>query len=126
LDKKALYELYQIADVGVIPSLFETFGYMAVEMMMHGLPVVATATSGLNEVVDDTCGLKIPVMEHPGRMEIDTGLLAEKIIYLLQHPVEAKKMGRNGRERYEKIYTSEIFRKNMLDFYRSLFNSAGL
>ena len=121
INKDKLYELYQIADVGVMPSLYEPFGYVAVEMMMHGLPLVATATSGLNEVVDDTCGLKIPLIEQPDRVEIDTDLLAEKIIYLLQHPEEARKMGRNGRKRYLKEYTSEVFRRNMLNFYQSLY-----
>ena len=120
LENKKLYELYHLADVGVMPSLFEPFGYVAAEMMMHGLPIVTTATSGLNEVVDDTCGLKIPLIQTPDRVEIDTDLLAEKIICLLQHPVEAKKMGRNGRKRFLKEYSSEIFRKNMIQFYESL------
>ena len=126
LTKKELQELYQIADVGVAPSLYETFGYVAVEMMMQGLPIVTTASSGLNEVVDDTCGLKVPVIEHPDKVETDTDLLAEKILYLLQHPLEAKQMGQNGRTRYLQNYSQEIFRKNMLDFYNSLvmFNSA--
>ena len=61
LDRASLLELYRVADVGVVPSLFEPFGYVPVEMMMHGLPVVATATSGLDEVVDDSCGLKVPL-----------------------------------------------------------------
>ena len=121
LEKKELYELYQIADVGVTPSLYEPFGYVAVEMMMHGLPIVATATSGLNEVVDDTSGLKIPIIQHPDRVEIDTSLYAEKILYLLQHSEEAIKLGQNGRKRYEKMYTSEVFGRNMLDFYKSIF-----
>jgi glycosyltransferase len=120
LEKKDLYEIYQMADVGVVASLFEPFGYVAVEMMMHGLPIVATATSGLNEVVDDTCALKVPVIEHPDRVEIDTDLLAEKIPYLLQHPKEAKQMGRNGRKRYLQYYTSDIFRENMVELYHSL------
>ncbi|MCL1937161.1 MAG: glycosyltransferase [Candidatus Azobacteroides sp.] len=45
LKKQELYELYRIADMGVMPSLYEPFGYVAVEMMMHGLPIVAAATS---------------------------------------------------------------------------------
>jgi glycosyltransferase involved in cell wall biosynthesis len=120
LDKKALYELYQIADIGVVPSLYEPFGLVALEMMMHGLPIVATATSGLNEVVDDTCGLKTPVIEHPDRVEVDTDLLAEKILYLSQHSNEARTMGQNGRKRYLREYTSEVFRRNMLNLYRLL------
>ena len=120
LDKAQLYEWYRMADVGVIPSLFEPFGYVALEMMMHELPVVATATSGLNEVIDDTCGLKVPVIQRPDRVEINADLLAEKIIYLLHHPAEAKEMGRNGRKRFIQEYTSTVFRRNMLEFYRSL------
>jgi type 1 glutamine amidotransferase len=120
LDKKDLNEIYQIADVGVVPSLFEPFGYVAVEMMIHGLPLVATATSGLNEVADESCGLKVPITVLPDSVEIDAALLSEKILYLLQHPAEAKQMGQKGRERYLKNYSSDIFRKNMLQVYKSI------
>ena len=120
LDKQELRELYQIADIGVTPSFFETFGYVAVEMMMYGLPIVATATSGLNEVVDDSCGLKIPIIAYPDKVEIDANVLAEKILYLLQNPTEARRLGKNARERYLKNYSSDTFGKNMIDFYKSL------
>lgn len=122
LEKKDLYELYRIADVGVVPSLFEPFGYVAIEIMMHRLPIVATATSGLNEVVDDTCGLKVPLTTESDNVMIDTNLLAEKILYLLQNPNERKRVGDNARKRYEELYSSEVFRKNMLNFYNSLFD----
>jgi glycosyltransferase len=121
LDRTQLYEWYRMAYVGVIPSLFEPFGYVAVEMMMHKLPVIATATSGLNEVVDDYCGIKVPIMELPNRIEIDVMFLTEKILYLLQHPKIARKMGKKGREKYLKEYSSEVFHRNMLQFYESLY-----
>jgi glycosyltransferase len=35
LDKSELYELYSIADIGAVPSLYEPFGYVALEKMMH-------------------------------------------------------------------------------------------
>jgi len=119
LVKKDMFELYQIADVGVTPSLFEPFGYVPVEMMMHELPVVATATSGLNEVVDETCGLKVQLTIDNDQLTINSWLLAEKILYLLQHPAGAKQMGQNGRKKYLEHYSSEIFRKNMLQVYQS-------
>ena len=121
LKKKELYELYQIADVGVMPSLYEPFGYVAVEMMMYELPIVSTATSGLNEVINETSGLKIPIIDYSDRLEIDTELLAEKIIYLLQNPDKAKRQGDNARKLYKEKYSSEIFRTNMLAFYESLY-----
>ncbi|MDR2036442.1 MAG: glycosyltransferase, partial [Bacteroidales bacterium] len=120
LEKDELYELYRIADIGVVPSLFEPFGYVAVEMMMHGLPLVATATSGLNEVVDESCGFKVPLIVLPDNVEIDTSFLAQKILYLMQHPAEAREMGENGRKKYLKEYSSEIFRRNMIHLYSSV------
>lgn len=118
LEKQDLYELYQMAEIGVVPSLFEPFGYVPIEMMMHKLPIVATETSGLNEVVDDTCGLKVPITTFSDTVEIDTTLLSEKILYLLEHPTEAKQMGENGRERYLKNYSSKMFCDNMLRIYQ--------
>ena len=123
LEKKYLYELYQIADVGVVPSMFEPFGLVAVEMMMHSTPIVATATSGLNEVVNDTCGLKVPITVLPDNVEIDTSILAQKILHLLQNYAEAKRLGRNGRKRYLDKYASKVFGANMLKLYQSLWRN---
>ena len=121
LEKKDLQELYYIANVGVVPSLHEPFGYVALEMMMFGLPVVATATSGLNEVVDDACGFKVPIMEFPDHLEIDTMLLSEKILFLLQHPIEARQSGQYARKRYKEFYSRDVYCNNMLNFYQSLY-----
>ena len=121
LDRASLLELYRVADVGVVPSLFEPFGYVPVEMMMHGLPVVATATSGLDEVVDDSCGLKVPLAVSADRVEIDADQLAEKILFLLRNPEEARRLGRNGCGRFVERYSSEVFGRNMSAFYESLF-----
>lgn len=119
--KEKLYELYSIADIGVIPSFHEQCSYVAIEMMMHGLPIIGTST-GLGEMIENNVtGLHIPVIEHIDRTEIDSSLLAENILYLLQHPVEAKQMGENGRRRYLENYTSIIFRENMLKVYNSLY-----
>ena len=46
MKRDTVFELYQMADVGAFPSLQEQFGYVAIEMMMFGLPVVAFAESG--------------------------------------------------------------------------------
>jgi glycosyltransferase involved in cell wall biosynthesis len=119
LDKKELYKLYLLSDIDVIPSLlYKPFGLIALEMMAVELPVIATATSGL-KVVDDSYGLKIPVILNKHGAEVDSELLAKEIVYLLEHPNDAKKMGKNARNCYKKKFSSEIFRDNMLKFYSS-------
>jgi glycosyltransferase len=123
LDKQELYELYSIADIGVVPSLYEPFGYVAVEMMMHALPLVVTATSGLNEVVDDICGFKIPLIESDDKLEPDTSALADRILYLLKNPDKAKELGNNARRKYLENYSADVFQANMLEIYNTLKNN---
>jgi glycosyltransferase len=121
LNKNKLYELYSVADIGVMPSLHEQCSYVAIEMMMHGVPLVASTSTGLREMVEDgITGLHVSVIEYPDRMGIDSDLLAEKMLLLLQNYTKRKQMGKNARERYERLYTSEVMRENMLDFYSSL------
>ena len=50
LSKDQLEELYTIADVGVVPSLHEELGYVAIEMMMRNLPIICSNATGLLEV----------------------------------------------------------------------------
>ncbi|MCL1937160.1 MAG: hypothetical protein FWF52_02045 [Candidatus Azobacteroides sp.] len=65
--------------------------------------------------------MKIPIVEYPDKVEIDTDLLADKILYLLEHTEEAKHLGENARKRYEERYAQNLFHENMSVFYRSLY-----
>jgi len=47
--------LYRDADVLLFPSHMDTFGYVVLEAMAHGLPVVAPGHLALNELVQDGC-----------------------------------------------------------------------
>lgn len=48
-----MYELYAIAEVGVVPSFHEEFGYVAAEMMLHKLPIIVNNTMGLKEITEN-------------------------------------------------------------------------
>lgn len=75
----------------------EPFGLAIVEAMAAGLPVVATASEGASEIIEDgISGRLIPAG--------DTETLAEAINDLLDNPLERARLGRNAlfaaRERY--------------------------
>ncbi|NDV57808.1 TIGR04157 family glycosyltransferase [Bacteroides sp. 519] len=118
LDKKKLYELYNIANLGVICSTHEEFGFVAIEMMMHGLPIIASNTGGLAEIIEDTIsGLKIPIRNKKGVRGIDTKLLTEKIEYVLNNPAVATELGSNARKRFLENYEINLFKKKMIQLY---------
>jgi glycogen(starch) synthase len=47
----ALHSLYSIADLCVVPSIYEPFGLVALEAMASGCPCIVADTGGLREVV---------------------------------------------------------------------------
>ena len=54
-----LHSLYRIADLCVVPSIYEPFGLVALEAMASGCPCIVADTGGLREVVpDNDAGLR--------------------------------------------------------------------
>ncbi|MEA2346660.1 MAG: glycogen synthase [Thermoleophilaceae bacterium] len=53
-----LHSLYRIADLTVIPSIYEPFGLVALEAMASGCPCLVADTGGLREVVTEEVGLR--------------------------------------------------------------------
>ena len=49
-----LHSLYRIADLCVVPSIYEPFGLVALEAMASGCPCIVADTGGLREVVPNT------------------------------------------------------------------------
>ena len=60
IDEDSLRKLYMVADVCVVPSLYEPFGITALEAMAAKAPLVASNTGGLSEIVEhDRTGTKV-------------------------------------------------------------------
>lgn len=81
----------------VVPSLYEGMPLVVLEAMEQGLPVVASAVSGIPEVViDGQTGWLVPP-EDPER-------LAAALAELFADPAEARRRGAAGRARVEALY----------------------
>jgi len=123
LDKSELYNFYRIADIGISCSIHEEFGLVALEMMMHQLPVIVTNTGGLAEIVEDNVdGLKVPVVYKKGKLTVDIAQLASKITYLIDHPHECKRLGENARKKFLSDYELSVFSYKMNQVYQSIFS----
>jgi glycosyltransferase involved in cell wall biosynthesis len=105
--------LYDGWDAFVVPSRREGFGFAALEAMASGLPVVASRTGGLPELVVDG---KTGYLVAPG----DVGALAQRIAELLQSPERRAAMGAAGRNRAADHFSLERMAGAMAGVYESV------
>lgn len=102
-----LYKYYGIADVAVMPSLFQDPApLVSIETQATGTPLIATRVGGIPEYVGTSdCGILVEKDEHM----IDN--LAKKIDYLLANESVCNKM-RTQEKKHAKNYTTKAYYEN--------------
>jgi glycogen(starch) synthase len=112
LPRDAAMTIVARAELAVLPSLWEAFGFVAVEAMALERPVVASAAGGFAEIVrDGESGWLVP----PG----DSRALAATLIEKLGQPDELARIGRGGRERSEHFEAAAVALR-LVDVYERL------
>ena len=106
-----LSEYYAKCSVLVVPSIWvETFGLIGIDVMSYEKPVVAFDVGGIPDwLADKETGFLVK--------RKDTKGMAEKIALLLKDKALARKMGKAGRLKVEREFTSGVFIKNLLSIY---------
>jgi glycogen(starch) synthase len=108
-----LHSLYRIAEVCIVPSIYEPFGIVALEAMASGCLCVAADTGGLREVVpgDGTVGLRFPSR--------DTAALQAILERVLTDDEERQQLVAEAREHVLRFDWAEVARQT-LGVYRDL------
>lgn len=77
-----LHSLYRIADVCVVPSLYEPFGLVALEAMASECPCIVADTGGLREVVPDgeQVGLRFRSRDPEALSEVAQRVLCDPVL----------------------------------------------
>jgi starch synthase len=132
LSKTEVIQLLSHATVFVCPSVYEPLGIVNLEAMACETAVVATATGGIPEVVEDgVTGLLVPMDPRPD----DTGEprdperfahdFAARVNELLTDPARAEEMGEAGRRRAIERFSWAAIAEETVALYRSLVDDSG-
>ena len=107
-----LFALYRIADVVIVPSVWEEpFSRVLLEAMRMGRPVVATRVGGTPEAVEDgETGLLVP--------KLDPEALSKAVSELLLDPPRREQMGAAARLRAAQFFDEERLVTALLEVYR--------
>ena len=118
LPKELIYKFYQIADVGILPSFAEQCSYVAIEMMMHGLPIVGTDSTGLSEmIIDGENGYKVNLNENENDVFLDTVRLSQLIKKIISNPTLKEYLSQQSRLIFKNKYNIEEMKRK----YSNLF-----
>jgi glycosyltransferase involved in cell wall biosynthesis len=123
LPRKQLRYLHRIADLALVPSIYEPFGFTAIETMASGVPVIVSAAGGLAEIVQHgESGLHVPVRDAAnGEREVDAEALAAAQLALLADKPRARKLGQEGQRRVaERFQISRMIEGNLASYRRLL------
>lgn len=104
LNKAKVHQWLSIADIGVIPSYYEQFGFVGVEMMMHGLPIIASNGMGVRNMFEDNVNGVIAKIGNKNRPNQYVHNLAKLILKLLDSPDLCSCLSKAARHTYEEKY----------------------
>lgn len=102
---------YEMCSLVVIPSLFESFGYVAVEAALMRRPVIASDVGGLSEIVlDNETGVLFPGGDHEA--------LAAKILDIIQDVNKSEKLVVLAEKRARKNFSLGKMIQNVKNAYQ--------
>ncbi len=113
LSRREVGDLLCAVDALVVPSFMEGLPYVILEAMAHSLPVIATDVNGIPEAVDaGRTGLLVPAG--------DADALRSALEHFLSNTSERVEMGRQGRLRFERLFTLDRHLDTMQHNYEDL------
>lgn len=100
LSKDRLKMFYQVADIGMIPSVYDHCPYTALEMIAARIPLIMSRIDGLKEILDDNeCAFIDPVTDDSGEISFNISDLSGLILKLVHD------------EKLRAVYSEKAFNK---------------
>ncbi len=112
LNRDKLAEFYQNARFSVVPSLwYEPFGMVVSEAMSYGLPVIASSTGGIPEIIEN--GIT-GFLVKPGNSEE----MARKMKLLWEDRNLRQQMGEASRKKAIREYSEDVYYVRLMAAYK--------
>jgi glycosyltransferase involved in cell wall biosynthesis len=109
LTESEVVDIYSSADIAVIPSLYEGFGFGAGEAMACGVPLISTTSGGLKDVIGDAA---IQIESE------SSDSISKAVIDLFSDDQKKLHYSKIGRERIEKEFSWNLAARKYLKVFK--------
>lgn len=113
VDRIEIHRILDYADVLICPSRRDPMPTVCAEAMMHGVPCLVSDAVGTAEYISHGINGLIFKSE-------DKNDLKEKITWCIENRNLLKKIGQESRKVYEKVFSDEIFERNLLSYIEEM------
>lgn len=121
LPSEKVMEFYQIADAGVVPSVYDHCPYTVLEMMAYKIPLILSRIDGLKELLDDNqCVFIDPIISDDGEISFDKKDIADAILSLVNDEEKAKRLTRNYPELIRTRFSGKRMAGEMYSVLKSI------
>ncbi len=112
VEEKDLLKFYKEANIFAVPSSEEAFGVVFVEALASYTPCIGFDVGGVPEIVSKDIGFLLKVNDLEG--------IKEKLDLLMKDKTLREKIGVNGRERVEELFSFDAFVKKHEELYNKI------
>ncbi|MDA1028391.1 MAG: glycosyltransferase family 4 protein [Bacteroidetes bacterium] len=116
IPRKDMFSLMKTSHALVHPSLHESGGYVCLEMMAAGNPVLCLDTGGPSLFVDSTCGFVAPI----DSKENAIAFLAHGMTLIASDSTLCDKLGAVGRQRVTEFFSMTVKSDELSRIHRGL------
>lgn len=118
---KEVEQVYQSTYIGVIPSFHEQCSCAVIEMMRHGIPIIGTDSTGLNEMLDATPNLRIHIDEDTFCEQDFVTQISTRLEMLLSDKTTYDRASTSISRLYEKRYKSHTMAAKTKEIFKASF-----
>ena len=113
--KDRLYDLYRLADIGVLVSLSEQNSFSVLEMMSFGVPVVVTDNEAFRHLKGDReVAVFIPLLE---KNRVDVSALEKRLEWLIKSRTARDRVGSSSKTMIMQRFTVNDVKREMERVY---------
>lgn len=121
LPSNQLMALYQVADMGIVPSVYDHCPYTVLEMIANKIPLIVSKINGLDEILDDNqCLFVNPVLSEEGDISFNIKELSDAILTLAENNTMRNELAIKSNDNLRNRFAASRMAEEMNNLFHTL------